>query len=104
MRGSTARRSHRRPVRALAQPPVCLLPSIDRSREFQIISPSPGAASGGTPVTTRFRSHQPLARLIIACALGAAPLLAAACSEQGSAQQIDANAPVTIEIHQTLIS
>jgi hypothetical protein len=56
-------------------------------------------------VTTRFRSrHDPLARLIIACALGAAPLLAAACSEQGSAQQIDADAPVTIEIHQTLIS
>jgi hypothetical protein len=56
-------------------------------------------------MTTRFRFRQHrLARLIIASALGAASLPAAACSQQGSAQAPKAETPVTIEIHQTLIS
>jgi hypothetical protein len=56
-------------------------------------------------MTTRFRlRHDRLARIVILCTLGAASLFAAACSEKGSAQQVDANAPVTIEVHQTLIT
>jgi hypothetical protein len=93
---------------ATVQPAISIGPALEPRLEIPPNDPSSRQLKpcpGGNIMTTRFglRQHRP-ARHLVASALGVASLLVTACSTPGAAQATNADAPVTIEAHQTFIS